>query len=44
MSAIERDRSTDIGVSTDYRFVKDDIVVVIGKVENVKSFERDMAE
>ena len=27
-----------------YRFVKDDIVVVIGKVENVKRFERDMAE
>ena len=42
--AIEHDRSTDIEVSPDYRFVKDDIVVVIGKVENVKRFERDMAE
>ena len=42
--AIEHDRSTDIEVSPDYRFRDGDIVVVIGKVENVKRFERDMAE
>ena len=42
--AIEHDRTTDIEVSPDYRFRDGDIVVVIGKVENVKRFERDMAE
>ena len=42
--AIEHGSSTDIEVSPDYRFVKEDIVVVIGKVDNVKRFERDMAE
>ena len=42
--AIERGNSTDIEVSPDYHFSKEDIVVVIGKVDNVKRFERDMAE
>ena len=42
--AIERGNSTDIEVSPDYHFSKGDIVVVIGKVDNVKRFERDMAE
>lgn len=41
--AIEHGNSTDIEVSPDYRFGKNDIVVVIGKVDNVKRFERDMA-
>ena len=42
--AIEHGNSTDIEVSPDYHFSKGDIVVVIGKVDNVKRFERDMAE
>ena len=42
--AIEHGNSTDIEVSPDYHFSKEDIVVVIGKVDNVKRFERDMAE
>ena len=42
--AIEHGNSTDIEVSPDYHFSKGDIVVVIGKVDNVKGFERDMAE
>lgn len=42
--AIEHGSSTDIEVSPDYHFAKEDIVVVIGKVDNVKRFERDMAE
>ena len=42
--AIEHGNSTDIEVSPDYRFRQEDIVVVIGKVDNVKRFERDMAE
>lgn len=42
--AIEHGSSTDIEVSPDYHFSKEDIVVVIGKVDNVKRFERDMAE
>ena len=42
--AIEHGSSTDIEVSPDYHFAKGDIVVVIGKVDNVKRFERDMAE
>ena len=41
--AIEHGNSTDIEVSPDYHFSKGDIVVVIGKVDNVKRFERDMA-
>ena len=42
--AIEHGNSTDIEVSPDYHFSKGDIVVVIGKVDNGKRFERDMAE
>ena len=42
--AIEHGNSTDIEVSPDYHFSKGDIVVVIGKIDNVKRFERDMAE
>lgn len=37
--AIERERVTDIEVSPEYRFSEGDIIVVIGKVENIKKFE-----
>ena len=42
--AIEHGNSTDIEVSPDYHFSKGDIVVVIGKVDNVKRVARDMAD
>lgn len=37
--AIEHHHRTDIEISPDYRFCEDDIVVVIGKKENIKRFE-----
>lgn len=40
--AIEHDHDTDIEVSPDYRFSSGDIVVVIGKIDNIKRFEREM--
>ena len=40
--AIERGHSTDIEVSPSYRFSSNDIIVVIGRVENIKRFEADM--
>lgn len=39
--AIERERVTDIEVSPQYRFNEGDIIVVIGKVENIKRFETE---
>ena len=39
--AIERERVTDIEVSPQYLFNEGDIIVVIGKVENIKRFEAD---
>ena len=39
--AIERERVTDIKVSPQYLFNEGDIIVVIGKVENIKRFEAD---
>lgn len=40
--AIERERVTDIEVSPQYRFSAGDIIVVIGKLENIKRFETDI--
>lgn len=37
--AIEWECVTDIEVSPRYRFCEGDIIVVIGKVENIKRFE-----
>lgn len=37
--AIEHHHRTDIEILPDYRFCEDDIVVVIGKKENIKRFE-----
>lgn len=39
--AIERERVTEIEVSPQYRFSVGDIIVVIGKVENIKRFEAE---
>lgn len=39
--AIERERVTDIEVSPQYLFNEGDIIVVIGKVENIKRFEAE---
>lgn len=39
--AIERERMTDIEVSPQYRFNASDIIVVIGKLENIKRFEAE---
>lgn len=40
--AIERERVTDIEVSPQYCFNAGDIIVVIGKVENIKRFETEI--
>lgn len=40
--AIEREHVTDIEVSPQYRFNEGDIIVVIGKVENIKRFEDEV--
>lgn len=40
--AIEREHVTDIEVSPYYRFKKGDVIVVIGKVENIKRFEDEV--
>ena len=42
--AIEREHTTDIEVSPQYRFAEDDIIVVIGRVENIKRFEMDLGD
>ena len=42
--AIEREHTTDIEVSPQYRFAEDDIIVVIGRVENIKRFEIDLGD
>ena len=39
--AIEREHSTDIEVLPSYRFARGDIIVVIGRVENIKRFETE---
>ena len=38
--AVEHDRRTDTEVGPDYRFQQGDIIVVIGKTQNVKRFEQ----
>lgn len=38
--AIERGNKTEIEVMSDYRFQKDDVIVVIGKVENIDAFDK----
>ena len=38
--AIENGDETDIEVMPNYRFQKEDIIVVIGKVDNIDAFER----
>lgn len=40
--AIERKNRTDIEVSPQYQFSAGDIIVVIGKIENIKRFEADL--
>lgn len=40
--AIENENVTTIEVTPDYRFKKDDIIVVIGKINNMDEFEKDM--
>ena len=42
--AMEKGETTDIEVLPDYRFEKDDIVVVIGKKENMRKFEQYLSE
>ena len=37
--AIENGRDTNIEVTPDYRLKADDIIVVIGKVNNIDAFE-----
>lgn len=37
--AIERDKKTDIEINPNYHFTSDDIIVVVGKKENIKRFE-----
>ena len=37
--AIEKGRDTNIEVTPDYRLKADDIIVVIGKVNNIDAFE-----
>ncbi|MBU9735245.1 potassium channel family protein [Diplocloster agilis] len=38
--AVEHDRLTDTEIGPDYRFQRGDIIVVIGKTQNVKRFEQ----
>lgn len=40
--AIEQGDNTEIEISPDYRFASRDIIVVIGKIENIRRFEQDM--
>ena len=40
--AIEREHSTDIEVLPSYRLARGDIIVVIGRVENIKRFETEI--
>ena len=40
--AIEQGDSTEIEIAPDYRFAPQDIIVVIGKIENIRRFEQDM--
>ena len=40
--AIENERNTNIEVSPQYRLEKEDVIVVIGKVNNIDRFEENM--
>ena len=40
--AIEQGDNTEIEIAPDYQFSPQDIIVVIGKIENIRRFERDM--
>lgn len=40
--AIEHDKTTNIEVEPGYRLEKGDVVVVIGKVDNIERFEKDI--
>lgn len=40
--AIEQEDNTEIEIAPDYRFASQDIIVVIGKIENIRRFEQDM--
>ena len=40
--AIERNHRTDVEFSPDYEFAKGDIIAVIGKGNNIESFEKDI--
>ena len=42
--AIEREHTTDIEVAPQYRCAEDDIIGVIGRVENIKRFEMDLGD
>lgn len=41
--AIEHDQNTIIELSPDYKLQSEDIIVVIGKVQNIRKLERDLA-
>lgn len=40
--AIEHEQVTDIEFRPDYHFAENDIITVIGKVDNIKRFEQDL--
>ena len=39
--ALENNSETNIGIMPDYRFKHNDIIVVIGKTENMDKFEEE---
>lgn len=41
--AVERNKVTDIEISPDYMFEREDVMVVIGKIDNIKRFENDIS-
>lgn len=41
--AIEHDQNTIIELSPDYKLQSEDIIIVIGKVQNIRKLERDLA-
>ncbi len=42
--AIEHDHHTDVEFPSQYQFRKEDIICVVGKVNNIERFERDMQD
>ena len=40
--ALKSDHETTIEVNPDYRFKKDDVITVIGKIDNIDKFERTL--